>query len=96
MHGRVFEWISSLLSKGARFYGATHFKFRRASPMALSNLRCTGRHKLCQSQNVSAPLKATRLFWMFRLKKYGFDAFSKVQSLFQIIEDFCQDRAGRR
>ena len=52
--------------------------------MALSNLRCTGRQELSWSQNVLAPLNAMRRFRVFRVKKYGLDAFSEVRPLFQI------------
>ena len=52
--------------------------------MALSNLRCTGRHKLCQSQNVLAPVNAMKSFCLFGVKKCGLTTFSEVPSLFQI------------
>ena len=64
--------------------------------MALSNLRCTGRQELWQSQNVLALLNAMKLFWMFRVKKFGLNAFSEVWSLFLNTGECWQEWAGRR
>jgi len=71
----------------AQFDGATDPQLQRVSPMALSNLRCTGRHKLCQSQQVSAPVNVMRVFWMSEVKIFGWDAFSEVSSHFLIVGD---------
>ena len=46
----------------AQSHGAKDLKIQRIFPMALSNLRCTGRQELCCSQNVSAPPNAMKLF----------------------------------
>ena len=59
---RVFTSISSFQKKSAQSKGATHPQLQRVSQMALSNLRCTGRQELCQSQNVLAPPNAMKLF----------------------------------
>jgi len=61
MHGRVCEWMSIFgtvvpHSMAPQILTSVHV------PMALSNLRCTGRHRLWQSQQVLALLTTMRLF----------------------------------
>jgi len=59
---RLFTGSLGFQSTSAQSHGAIHLINLSASPMALSNLRCTGRQDLSCSQNVLAPLKAMRVF----------------------------------